>query len=131
MGTDHDMKRRETLKRSDTKEHRSIIERARDWIFRLGYGVGSVAVEGLLSAKSWVPTCVGSFQVVPGEQLLTTFQNTFSKLAPLGFDYYKMLVVDLLHDVLLGIWKTLFTHLIRILHSRPAAAAATEQMDER
>jgi hypothetical protein len=58
MGTGLDMKRRETLKRSDTKDHRSIIERARDWIFCLGYGVGSKSVEALLGAKSWVPTWV-------------------------------------------------------------------------
>ena len=28
-----------------------------------------------------------------------------------------MMVVDLMHEFELGIWKTLFTHLIRILHA--------------
>lgn len=28
-----------------------------------------------------------------------------------------MLVVDLLHEFELGVWKTLFTHLIRLLHA--------------
>ena len=36
------------------------------------------------------------------------------------------MVVDLLHEFELGVWKTLFTHLIRILHAaseRPGALA--------
>ena len=28
-----------------------------------------------------------------------------------------MMVVDLMHEFELGVWKTLFTHLIRILHA--------------
>ena len=32
-----------------------------------------------------------------------------------------MMVVDLMHEFELGVWKTLFTHLVRILH------AASEQ----
>ena len=28
---------------------------------------------------------------------------------------YKMFVVDLLHEVELGVWKAIFTHLIRLL----------------
>jgi hypothetical protein len=35
-----------------------------------------------------------------------------------------MMVVDLLHEFELGVWKTLLTHLIRILHvasKRPGA----------
>jgi hypothetical protein len=28
-----------------------------------------------------------------------------------------MLVVDLLHEFELGVWKSLFTHLIRLLHA--------------
>ena len=37
-----------------------------------------------------------------------------------------MMVVDLMHEFELGVWKTLFTHLIRILHAasdRPGALA--------
>ena len=36
------------------------------------------------------------------------------------------MVVDLMHEFELGVWKTLFTHLIRILHAaseRPGALA--------
>ena len=37
-----------------------------------------------------------------------------------------MMVVDLLHEFELGVWKALFTHLIRVLHAaskRPGALA--------
>jgi hypothetical protein len=44
-------------------------------------------------------------------------QNAFSqRLLPLKFDFHKMFVVDLLHEVELGVWKSLFTHLVRILY---------------
>ena len=33
------------------------------------------------------------------------------------FDPSKMLVVDLLHEFELGVWKSLFTHLIRLLYA--------------
>jgi hypothetical protein len=35
-----------------------------------------------------------------------------------------MLVVDIMHEFELGIWKALFTHLIRLLH----AAAPTDRL---
>lgn len=34
-----------------------------------------------------------------------------------AFDISKMMVVDLMHEFELGVWKALFTHLIRILHA--------------
>lgn len=42
-------------------------------------------------------------------------QNAFSKLAKFGFNLFLMLVVDLLHEFELGVWKALFIHLLRIL----------------
>jgi hypothetical protein len=45
-------------------------------------------------------------------------QNAFSvHLAPFGFECNSMLVVDLMHEFELGVWKNIFTHLIRILHA--------------
>ena len=45
-------------------------------------------------------------------------QNAFSrKLSPFGFNPYRMLVVDLMHDFELGVWKALFIHLLRILEA--------------
>jgi hypothetical protein len=45
-------------------------------------------------------------------------QNAFSgKLAPLGFNLYDMLVIDLMHEFELGVWKALFIHLLWILEA--------------
>ena len=43
-------------------------------------------------------------------------QNAFSrKLGPLGFDLFPMLVVDLMHEIESGVWRTIFIHLLRML----------------
>ena len=45
-------------------------------------------------------------------------QNAFSeKLGPRGFNMFLMLVVDLMHEFELGVWKALFIHLLRILNA--------------
>jgi len=45
-------------------------------------------------------------------------QNAFSdRLSPLGFNLFKMLLPDVMHEVELGIWRALFIHLLRILES--------------
>jgi hypothetical protein len=50
-------------------------------------------------------------------------QNAFSEaLSSLGFDVFKMLVVDLLHEFDLGVWKAVFTHLIRVLYAHNKTA---------
>ena len=44
------------------------------------------------------------------------YQNAFSsKLAPFGFNMFSTLVVDLMHEVELGVWKAIFIHLLCIL----------------
>src|SRR4051794_31754507 len=43
-------------------------------------------------------------------------QNAFStRLSRSGFNFFSMLVVDLLHEFELGVWKAVFTHLMRLL----------------
>lgn len=45
-------------------------------------------------------------------------QNAFSELlSDLGLDVFRILVPDVLHEFELGIWKAVFSHLVRILHS--------------
>jgi hypothetical protein len=44
-------------------------------------------------------------------------QNAFSKLVQFGFSLFLMLVVDLMHEFELGVWKALFIHLLRILEA--------------
>jgi hypothetical protein len=50
--------------------------------------------------------------------LTAIVQNAFStRLFEHGFNFYQMLVVDLLHEFELGVWKAVLTHLIRILYA--------------
>ena len=44
-------------------------------------------------------------------------QNAFVERLGPGFNPSNMLVVDLLHEFELGVWKALFTHLIRLLYA--------------
>ena len=48
---------------------------------------------------------------------LNFLQNAFVTRLGSTFNPSKMLVVDLLHEFELGVWKSLFTHLIRLLYS--------------
>lgn len=43
----------------------------------------------------------------------------------------RMLVVDLMHEVELGVWRTLFTHLIRILDAAGLGGKLIGLLDER
>ncbi|EGN99433.1 hypothetical protein SERLA73DRAFT_16815, partial [Serpula lacrymans var. lacrymans S7.3] len=43
-------------------------------------------------------------------------QNAFShRLGPLGFNVYLMLVVNFMHEVELGVWKSLLVYLLWLL----------------
>ena len=49
---------------------------------------------------------------------LSLFQNAFLQvLSGFGFDFFKILMVDPLHDFKLGLWKDFSIHIIRILES--------------
>ena len=76
----------------------------------------SVQVEELMP-ESLVPTeiCLG----ISSHMMISNYtQNTFSvHLSHLEFNYFTMLVVDLLHEFELGVWKSLFIHLLQILDS--------------
>jgi hypothetical protein len=52
------------------------------------------------------------------------------KLGP-DFDLSQMLVVDLMHEFELGVWKSLFTHLIRILYAAAPGGRLVGNLDER
>jgi hypothetical protein len=52
-------------------------------------------------------------------------------LGPLGLNPYKMLVVDLMHEFELGVWKAVFSHLIRILYAAGASGRAVAELDRR
>lgn len=58
-----------------------------------------------------------------------SFQNAFSiRLSPFAFDFFSMFHVDLMHEVELGIWRSLFIHLLRILG---CIDGATDELDRR
>ncbi|KIJ58626.1 hypothetical protein HYDPIDRAFT_33994 [Hydnomerulius pinastri MD-312] len=82
---------------------------ARDAIYKLGAPIKGVVPERWLKTLSLVPT-------------LNAFADA---LGPLGFNVFPMLVVDLLHEFELGIFKSVFKHLIRLLYAiNPGLVAA-------
>ncbi|KAK7682685.1 hypothetical protein QCA50_014068 [Cerrena zonata] len=98
LGTAHDIARCVNLARHDNHPLRATIKRARAAIYERGKGVKSTAVEDLLGENSYVPT-INAFSDRIGE-----FVKTF-----------YLFVVDLLHEIELGVWKALLIHLIRML----------------
>lgn len=117
MGTVSDMKTRTENLREESNNRISLVQRARNLIYNLGYAVGSKAVELILKSESWTPTLV-QFRLGPGAKLIVP-QNAFSWIAATGApSIFRMLNVDLMHEWQLGVWKALFAHLIRILHTQ-------------
>ena len=71
-----------------------------------------------VARKRIVGTYKGQLWVVFNDYIIfmISSQNVFSdKLSPLGFNHFQMFVVDLMHEFKLGVWKSLFTHLLHIL----------------
>ncbi|KAJ3847524.1 hypothetical protein EV368DRAFT_69040 [Lentinula lateritia] len=99
MGLYQDMKMREKLRVYLYDK----VKLTRDWIYNQGVKIQGSAVERLLKTTSSVPTMV-----------IATFRCI---IAGLDFNLPRMLVVDLMHEFELGVWKALFTHLIRILYT--------------
>jgi hypothetical protein len=53
------------------------------------------------------------------------------KLGSFGLDPFVMLVVDLLHEFELGVWKAVFTHLIRLLYAAAPAGRLVTELNRR
>ena len=49
----------------------------------------------------------------------------------MGFDPYRMLVVDLMHEFELGIWKSTFSHIIRVLYAAVPGGKAVSDLNSR
>lgn len=117
MGGKRDLKNRATSKRLDDAAHGKLIESAWTLVYSRNYAVNSAAVDRLLTEESLVPTRV-SFISLKDKWLLKDLQNAFStRLVGLGFDVFGALVVDLMHEFELGVWKGLFIHLVRLLNA--------------
>ncbi|KAJ3779376.1 hypothetical protein FB446DRAFT_796475 [Lentinula raphanica] len=76
-----------------------VVKKAREYIYRRGLPINGTAVDDLLKATSSIPTV-----------------NAFVDRLGDDFNVSRMLVVDFLHEIELGVWRTLFTHLIRMLY---------------
>lgn len=53
------------------------------------------------------------------------------QLGNCNFNPSAMLVVDLLHEFELGVWKSLFTHLIRVLYAAGSGDELVVELDKR
>ena len=62
---------------------------------------------------------------------LALFQNAFPDRLGADFNVPRMLVVDLLHEFELGVWKALFTHLIRVLYAAASNGSLVAELDLR
>ncbi|KAJ3554174.1 hypothetical protein NM688_g3242 [Phlebia brevispora] len=99
MGLPLDMRRR-AHKRIDNASLQADIAAARDAIFLKGAAVDGVVVKALLNERSMLPT-----------------RNAFSiRLASTGFNAYAMFAPDMLHTFELGVWRTIFVHILRVLN---------------
>ena len=56
-------------------------------------------------------------------------QNAFINKLGCDFNVHRLLVVDLLHEFELGVWKALFTHLIRILYAAAPHGSLVAELD--
>ncbi|KAJ7616888.1 hypothetical protein B0H17DRAFT_965405 [Mycena rosella] len=109
LGTVHDDKKRQTLVRTDAHVQDGTIARIRKWIYETGRNVKSTTFDFFLLARSWTPT-----------------SNAFSdRLSRFGFNPFKMLVPDFMHEFELGVFKSFFMHLLRILHAHGGDAIQT------
>ncbi|TEB23585.1 hypothetical protein FA13DRAFT_1571092, partial [Coprinellus micaceus] len=99
--TDHDI--RVSRRRVDDNIRKNAIHQARGLIYGKNYAVDADKVEDLLKPTSLVPS-----------------KNAFSeRLSSHGLDVYDIPAVDILHEVEIGVWKSLFIHLLRLLEAIP------------
>ncbi|KAH6881005.1 hypothetical protein BKA70DRAFT_1342256 [Coprinopsis sp. MPI-PUGE-AT-0042] len=100
MGTPEDIAFRLKNPRLDDKENRAMISKALRAL-QGGYAITGKVVEGPIKSRSLLP-----------------IQNAFSThLGKFGFDVYQSLVVDLMHEFEIGVWKGLYMHLLRLLEA--------------
>ena len=118
MGTAADARRRKRY-RIDNDRRQKTVETARKLMFEKGLPITSPKVQRLLGQRSMVPTRVSTHLRERGPADMFS-QNAFSDvLSSAGQDYHEIFVVDLLHEFEIGVWKSVLTHLIRILYATP------------
>ncbi|KAK7461457.1 hypothetical protein VKT23_008634 [Stygiomarasmius scandens] len=101
LGMVYSMCRLLTDKRVDTAERQGRVFAVRKLVFEKGYSIRNKRMLEVLKKGSYVPTL--------------SFLSAF--LLPLGINMYDIFPIDVLHDIELGKWRDVFTHLCRILQS--------------
>ncbi|KZV87861.1 hypothetical protein EXIGLDRAFT_571190, partial [Exidia glandulosa HHB12029] len=97
VGQQLDIRRRTTKARTDSARRQQRVDMARKVIEEHGIAVDSKTLDPFL-----------------GEESLNAFSE---RLGSLLFDFFRMLVVDLLHEFEIGVWKAIFIHMLRILQA--------------
>ncbi|KZT55342.1 hypothetical protein CALCODRAFT_437337 [Calocera cornea HHB12733] len=100
LGTSRDLRTRAVRVREDTHTRQKRVIEAFNNIVVHGWPVESGRHHSMFKENSWVPIV-----------------NAFSPLASLGFNIFSALVVDVMHETELGVWKAVLVHLLRILHA--------------
>ncbi|KAL1658266.1 hypothetical protein GGF50DRAFT_131811 [Schizophyllum commune] len=111
MGLVRDMKARLQSARTYLLDR---VQWARKAIYKLAHLIGGTVVDSSLKDYSAVPT-----------------ENAFVQRLGPDSNPSNMLVVDLLHEFELGVWKATFTHLIRILYAIDPKGSLVEILNER
>jgi hypothetical protein len=119
MGTQADWSTRTLGIRKDNHERQQVIDDCRN-IIRTGMAIDTDRIKTLLSSTSMTPVTVSDPLIhsdSPRRRCSIIFgsKNAFSRLSHLRFDIFAALTVDLMHEFELGVWKSLFTHLLRLL----------------
>jgi hypothetical protein len=120
LGTTKDRQTRLEKQRVDSAKRQTLVKDARKKLYDEGYAVDGENVDGLLKDESLVPTEVrlrtdATSGHIPNNKYT---QNTFSlALAKFGLNVFKILTVDILHELELGVGKSVFIHLVRMLES--------------
>ncbi|KAG6808360.1 hypothetical protein H0H92_004378, partial [Tricholoma furcatifolium] len=94
-------------RRTDSLIEQNRVEKARVKIFKHGYVADGKPIDNILKDSK------------------TPIRNAFSRLLlPNGENFYNLFVVDVLHEIELGVIKHTFAHLIRMLYTLGAGSVA-------
>lgn len=116
LGMASDMNDRKRLERVDNERIHRDIALVRKMMFVDGVNITSTAIDNFLKSKSLVPTRVCKSSIFFSNS--NSLQSALSlRLFEHGFNFYQSFVPDLMHEFELGVWKAIFSHLMRILHA--------------
>ena len=105
-------------RRNASQEQSDVIEAQK--FIQNGYAVSSDKVEDVLKWQSLVPRQVCEpahlhLIHIPDYPIFSCQTAFATELRDLNFHLASALVVDILHEFEIGVWKTLYIHLMRIL----------------